>query len=65
MTETGPGIKTRITSFLIQCKRVWMILKKPTAQEFKSIAKVSAIGLLIIGLMGFIISDLIKIITGS
>jgi len=64
MEDNGPGVGTRIKSFLIQCKRVWMILKKPSAHEFKSIAKVSAIGLFIIGLMGFIISDLIKMLGG-
>ena len=52
----------KIKSFLIQSKRVWHILKKPTAEEFKSIAKVSAIGILIIGAAGFLISDLLKLI---
>ena len=52
----------KIKSFIIQSKRVWHILKKPTGQEFKSIAKVAAIGLLILGAAGFIIGDLIQII---
>ncbi len=52
----------KIKSFLIQSKRVWHILKKPTGEEFKSIAKVSAIGILIIGAAGFVISDLLKIL---
>ena len=64
MEETSPGVGTKIKSFLIQCKRVWMILKKPSTEEFKSIARISAIGLLVIGLMGFIVSDLIKMIYG-
>ena len=40
--------------------RVWRLLKKPTMEEFKTIAKVTAIGLLIIGAVGFAISVVIK-----
>lgn len=56
------GFTTKIKSFLLQSKRVWHILKKPTAEEFKAIAKVSALGILAIGAIGFIISDLIKLL---
>ena len=41
--------------------RVWRLLKKPTMSEFKTISKVSAVGLLIIGALGFAISVAIKI----
>jgi len=51
----------KIKSFLIQSKRVWHVLRKPTVGEFKSIAKISAIGILIIGAVGFLISDLIRV----
>jgi protein translocase SEC61 complex gamma subunit len=37
-------------------ERVWHLLKKPSSLEFKTISKVSAIGLLIIGLVGFMVS---------
>ncbi len=47
-------------SFFIKCKRVWHILKKPSRKEFETIAKVSAIGIAIIGLLGFLISILMK-----
>ena len=43
--------------------RVWRLLRKPTMQEFKLISKVTAIGLLIIGAMGFVISIIIRLIT--
>lgn len=56
------GIFEKIKSFILQSKRVWHVLRKPTGMEFKSIAKVSAIGILIIGAAGFIVSDLIKFI---
>ena len=52
----------KIKSFAIQSKRVWHVLRKPTGTEFKSIAKVAAIGILILGAGGFLIADLIKFI---
>jgi len=44
-----------------QYKRVWRLLRKPTMQEFSLIAKVSAIGLLVIGAIGFVISLIVKV----
>ena len=40
--------------------RVWRLLKKPTMEEFKTISKVSIIGLLVIGALGFAISVVMK-----
>ncbi len=45
-----------LKSFFIKCKRVWLVLKKPSKEEFIQVAKVSAIGVGIIGIIGFIIS---------
>ena len=50
-----------IKSFLSQCVRVWKILRKPNTDEFKTTAKVAAIGLGAIGLIGFIISIVMNI----
>lgn len=52
----------RLKSFTIQCKRVWQVLRKPTGEEFKAIAKVSALGILVLGAIGFAISDILKLI---
>ena len=52
------GTKTK--SFLIKCRRVWHTLKKPTKKEVEQIAKVSAIGILILGFLGFLISSIMK-----
>ena len=49
------------TSFLMKCKRVWMALKKPSSKEFWTIAKVSGVGILILGLFGFLIAGIMKI----
>jgi len=46
----------KLKSFTTQSLRVWRILRKPSANEFKLISKVSAIGILALGLVGFIIS---------
>jgi protein transport protein SEC61 subunit gamma-like protein len=54
-------IKESIKSFYLQCQRVWHLLRKPTNEEFKTVAKVSALGILAIGAIGFIIADIIKI----
>lgn len=41
--------------------RVWRLLKKPSMQEYKTISKVTAIGLLVIGAIGFAISVAMKV----
>ncbi len=46
----------KLKSFFEKCKRVWMILKKPSREELMQVAKVSAVGILVIGFIGFIIS---------
>jgi len=51
---------TSTKSFFIKCKRVWHALRKPTKKEFETITKVSAIGILALGVFGFIISMLMK-----
>jgi protein transport protein SEC61 subunit gamma-like protein len=51
-------------SFFEKCKRVWMLLKKPSKEELIKVAKVSAIGILIIGFIGFIISIIMGIFRG-
>ena len=49
-------ILTSLKSFTEKCKRVWMVLKKPTKEEFTRVAQISAIGILVIGSIGFFIS---------
>jgi protein transport protein SEC61 subunit gamma and related proteins len=43
-------------SFVIECRRVVKVTRKPTKEEFKTIVKASALGMAIIGAMGFLIS---------
>jgi protein transport protein SEC61 subunit gamma-like protein len=43
-------------TFVLECIRVLRITKKPDSIEFKTIFKVSGIGMLIIGCIGFIVT---------
>jgi protein transport protein SEC61 subunit gamma and related proteins len=56
------NIISPLKSFFLKCKRVWRVLKKPTKKEFQTVAKISAIGILILGAFGFLISLLIKLL---
>ena len=44
-----------LKDFVKECKRVWTITKKPNREEFKTIVKIAGIGILLIGLIGFLI----------
>jgi len=57
MSETTVKIKT----FILECIRVLRVTKKPTGYEFKTIVKVSALGMVLIGMLGFFI-QMIKMI---
>ncbi|MBM3228643.1 protein translocase SEC61 complex subunit gamma [Candidatus Pacearchaeota archaeon] len=50
-----------LKSFVAKSKRVWLVLKKPTRKEYEMIAKVSAVGILLLGFLGFILSLVMKI----
>lgn len=39
-----------------QYARVWRLLRKPTLSEFLTISKVSVVGIMIIGAIGFFVS---------
>ncbi len=52
----------KLKSFIRECKRVLLLTKRPTAEEFKVIVKVTAAGMLIIGSIGFIIGLLGKLL---
>ncbi|MBW2967024.1 protein translocase SEC61 complex subunit gamma [Candidatus Woesearchaeota archaeon] len=46
----------RTKAYVLECRRVLKITKKPDSTEFKTIVKVSGIGMIIIGLIGFLIT---------
>lgn len=50
------SVNESINRFLKQCKRVLRVSKKPNREEFFNFAKVTALGIIIIGIIGFILS---------
>ena len=48
-------------TFLLKCRRVWYVLKKPSKKEFEQVTKVSAIGIALLGFIGFLISLIVGI----
>ena len=54
--EQKPSRMQKFKSFIVECRRVLTITKKPTMFEYKTIVKASAIGMAIIGLVGFIVT---------
>jgi len=52
----------KIKSFTSQCVRVWHLLRKPTKEEFITVSKISAIGLGLIGVLGFIIAIIMNFV---
>lgn len=48
-------LKQKLSSASTKYKRVWRLLKKPTKKEYWLVVKVSAIGLAIVGVLGFLI----------
>ncbi|MAG45245.1 MAG: protein translocase SEC61 complex subunit gamma [Nanoarchaeota archaeon] len=60
--EYNPTLYSRFKSFILESKRVFRVTKKPTMEEYKAIVKVSAIGIAIIGILGFLIQILWQMI---
>ena len=49
------NVQERFDKFVKDSKRVLKVSRKPDAQEYRELAKVSAIGVVIIGVVGFVI----------
>jgi protein transport protein SEC61 subunit gamma-like protein len=59
--EIQENLWTKFKRFLIECKRVLLVTKKPTPIEFKTIVKVSGLGIALVGLIGFILQMIYQI----
>lgn len=46
----------KFKSFINESARVLKVTRKPNKMEFKTIVKVSGLGMIIVGLMGFVIT---------
>ena len=58
------GMLDRLKGFIGQCRRVVIVANKPDLEEFKAYMKISAIGIAIIGVIGFAIFMTVQIIGG-
>ena len=45
----------KLKSFGIECMRVLRVTRKPTKQEYWTVAKAAALGMGIIGMLGFVV----------
>lgn len=54
----------KLRNFLVQCRRVLLVSSKPDKDEFKLSTKITAIGMVIIGIVGFIIFMIAMLIGG-
>lgn len=57
--------KESMASFIRQCQRVLKVSKKPDREEYINVAKVTGIGIILIGVIGFIISIIAQLIQGT
>ena len=55
----------KLKSFVGESRRVLMVTKKPGMKEFKMAAKITGIGMILIGLIGLVIRLFGYLITGS
>jgi protein transport protein SEC61 subunit gamma and related proteins len=54
-----------VKEFIGECRRVLQVTRKPDKEEYKTIMKVSALGIAVIGLIGFIIIIIWQLIRGA
>ena len=48
-------ISRRLKTFVIEARRVLAVTRKPTREEFLTIVKVTGLGILLIGTIGFLL----------
>ncbi|OVE75075.1 protein translocase SEC61 complex subunit gamma [archaeon D22] len=53
-----------LKEFIQESKRVLRVTKKPTKEEYKTIVKVSGLGILAIGFIGFLITFVKQVVLG-
>ena len=57
-------IKRKVSSFVSSSKRVLRLTKKPKKDEFFFVAKITGLGILLLGLVGYIIETVKDLIVG-
>lgn len=49
-----------VTGFLASAKRILTVSRKPTGNEFATMAKITGLGILLIAVIGFIVTIIFK-----
>ena len=62
MEQQSMTIKGKLNSKLKEYWRVLRLTKKPNMDEFKTIVKVSGLGMIIIGMIGFAITLVVQLL---
>jgi protein transport protein SEC61 subunit gamma-like protein len=52
---------SKLSDFISSSKRIFIVSKKPSWKEFSVMAKVTGIGIVIVGVIGFILETIFKI----
>ena len=55
--------KESILNFIKQCKRVLHVAKKPDKEEYTNVAKITGLGIIIIGVIGFVVKIIMNLIS--
>jgi protein transport protein SEC61 subunit gamma and related proteins len=53
--EEDHSFKSKTKRFITQCIRVLKITKKPNREEYRTLVKVSGLGIAVIGMIGFLL----------
>lgn len=56
------SVQESMSRFFKECKRVLKVSKKPNKEEYLNFSKVTALGMGIIGIIGFIIALIFQLI---
>ena len=56
------AVLAKLKSFGEECRRVLRVTKKPTRPELMNVVKVSGIGIALIGIIGFVLSMINKMV---
>ena len=49
---------SKVKKFYTDVLRIFRVSRKPTSQEFKTMSKITGLGIVVIGLIGFVITFL-------
>jgi len=63
MSKTISKNLSKLSEFIAECRRVLKVTKKPSNDEFKTIVKVSGLGMIIIGAIGFLVQMIRSILS--